>query len=255
MSQFSNAVFFCHGAPGSPQDATLLPPLPPETLLVAHDIFAAAPDALLGNALEAFDKTTAQTADGQVTLIGFSLGAMLALQLAAARAPQVKSLILISPAAPLSLGNFLPHMAGKPVFELAKNNPKLLKSLTKLQCLLTKFAPRLLRNQLFHKSGSQDRALLTNPAFRATLAAGFKNSFCTHPASYIATLQSYVTDWSADLAKVTCPVTIWHGENDRSAPSAMAQAISAALPGPATLHLIPDAEHYSTLAKVTLPPS
>jgi pimeloyl-ACP methyl ester carboxylesterase len=255
MSQFSNAVFFCHGTPGSPQDATLLPPVGPETLLITPDIFAAAPDALLGNALEAFDKTAAQTADGQVTITGFSFGAMLALQLTAARAPQVKSLILISPAASLSLGKFLPHMAGKPVFELANNNPKLLKSLTKLQCLLTKIAPRLLRNQLFHKSDSQDRALLSNPAFRAKLAAGFKNSFCTHPDSYIATLKSYVTDWSADLAKVTCPVTIWHGENDRSAPSAMAQSLSAALPSPATLHLIPDAEHYSTRAKATLPPS
>jgi pimeloyl-ACP methyl ester carboxylesterase len=226
--------------------------LAPETLLIAHDIFAAPHDSMLAATLTVFDQTAAQTTDGQVTIVGFSIGAMLALKLAAARAAHVKSLILISPAAPLSLGNFLPQIAGKPVFELAQNNPKLLRSLTKLQCLLSKFAPKLLRNQLFHKSGAPERALLTDAAFRHTLAAAFKNSFCTHPDAYIATLQSYVADWSTDLDHVTCPVTIWHGENDKWSPPAMAAALSAALPTPATLHLIPNAEHYSTLAKATL---
>ncbi|MGO4907165.1 alpha/beta hydrolase [Pseudorhodobacter sp. W20_MBD10_FR17] len=252
MPAFSNAVFFCHGAPGSPQDATVLPPMGNDTLLIAHDIFASAPETLLADALAAFDQAAAQATDGKATIIGFSIGAMLALKLAAARAANIKTLILISPAGPLSLGNFLPHMAGKPVFELAASNPKLLKSLTKLQCLLTKFAPKLLRNQLFHKSGAADRALLKDPAFRNTLAAAFKNSFCTHPAAYAACLQAFVTDWSADLGHITCPVTIWHGENDKWVPPAMAQALSAALPSPATLHLVPNTEHYSILAKITL---
>jgi pimeloyl-ACP methyl ester carboxylesterase len=252
MAKISNAVFFCHGAPGSPQDATLLPPMRQDTLLIAHDIFASPSETVLADAVTAFDQAAAQTHDGKATIIGFSVGAMLALQLAAARTPQVKTLILISPAAPLSLGNFLPHMAGKPVFELAKNNPKLLKFLTKLQCLLTNFAPKLLRNQLFHKSGAADRALLKDAAFCDTLAAGFKNCFCTHPASYAACLQAYVSDWSAALGNVTCPVTIWHGENDKWSPPAMAKAIGAALPNPATLHFVPNAEHYSTLAKTTL---
>lgn len=252
MAQHKNAVFFCHGAPGSPQDATLLPALPADTLLIAHDILAAPPQTMLAAAIEAFESAADRFAGGKITIAGFSIGAMLALKLAAARPDATSGLILISAAAPLSLGNFLPHMAGKPVFELAADHPGKLRTLTRIQCLLSRVTPKLLRNQLFHKSGSPERALLQNKAICAVLQAGFRNSFCSHPDAYIALLQSYVCDWSAEIAQVTCPVTLWHGEHDTWSPPAMARAIQAALPKPAALHIVPKAGHYSTLTSVSL---
>lgn len=53
-------------------------------------------------------------------LIGFSLGAMTATRLAVLLGERVVRVDCTSGAAPLDLGNFLSHMAGKPVFTFAK---------------------------------------------------------------------------------------------------------------------------------------
>ena len=96
-------IYFCHGVPGGPEDASLLG----IEGVAAPDLFAAAP-------LAQFDAATAGAPDGSVHLVGFSIGAMVALRLAASRPDKVGKVTLISPAAPLNLGDFLPAMAGKP---------------------------------------------------------------------------------------------------------------------------------------------
>lgn len=229
-------IYFCHGAPGGPADASLLS----IQGVVAPNLFASAP-------LAQFDVDTADELDGSVHLVGFSIGAMVALRLAASRPERVGKVTLISPAAPLALGDFLPDMAGASVFKMAIRAPAALRALTGLQGLGVKIAPDFVLNRLFAKAGEQERRLMAEPEVRRVLRAGLRNSFRDHPTAYVQAVCAYVGDWSGALPKVTCPVEIWHGEADTWAPIAMAEALVAALPCGAVLHRVQGGEHYSTL--------
>lgn len=172
-------IFFCHGAPGSKHDANFLPSFDKDLTLLAPNLFAGQTksDDPISNALAQFDKMTAAFPDGRIQVVGFSVGAMVAIEIAAARAARVGLLTLISPAAPLGLGNFLEHMAGKPVFELAIGKPKLLRALTFAQGILARFFPNFLIAQLFSKCGEVEKSLLSNSVFNNSLRAGMLNSF------------------------------------------------------------------------------
>lgn len=182
--------------------------------MIAADLFDAGTGTGLANALWDFDTQTSDFAIDKIHVVGFSIGAMIAVQIAAARPDQVGKLTLISAAAPLTLGEFLPDMAGKPVFDLARNNPRILRVLTKVQSYLARKMPRVLIGQLFKKCGPLEQKLIAAPKMRQNIETGLQNSFHTHPNHYLNTLQTYVTDWSADISGVTCPVQIWHGDQD-----------------------------------------
>lgn len=158
-------IYFCHGVPGGPEDASLLG----IEGVAAPDLFAAAP-------LAQFDAATAGAPDGSVHLIRFSIGAMVALRLAASRPDKVGKVTLISPAAPLNLGDFLPAMAGKPVFRMAKRLPSLLRFVTGLQGLVVKIAPDFMLDRLFAKAEPHERRLVSEPEVRKALRAGLRNS-------------------------------------------------------------------------------
>jgi pimeloyl-ACP methyl ester carboxylesterase len=61
----------------------------------------------------------------QVNLIGFSIGACIALRTSVLLVSQVEQLHLVSAAAPLQSGHFLPVMAGTAVFQAAAASPAL----------------------------------------------------------------------------------------------------------------------------------
>ena len=117
-------IYFCHGVPGAPSEASLLG----LENVVAPNLLAAAP-------LAQFDINAADAPDGSAHLIGFSIGAMVALQLAASRPDKVCKVTFIAPAMHLTPGGFPPDMAGKPVFRMAKRFPSFLGFVAELQCL------------------------------------------------------------------------------------------------------------------------
>jgi pimeloyl-ACP methyl ester carboxylesterase len=243
-------VFFCHGVPGCPQDGSLLDAQ--GRTVVAPNLFDVSGQAPLTALLEMFDTAVADSGQQGFHVVGFSIGAMVALRLAAARPEQVAKVTVVSPAAPLSLGDFLPDMAGAPVFKLAMKRPAVLRLLTAAQGLLARKAPGVLINQLFAKCGDQERALLEDASFVACLKAGMCNSFGQHRDGYLAYLAAYVHDWSAELAQVQAPLEIWHGDKDTWAPLAMAEALKEVLSAPCVLHVVPEGEHYSTLQAVRM---
>lgn len=236
-------IYFCHGVPGGPEDASLLG----IEGVAAPDLFAAAP-------LAQFDAATADVADGSVHLVGFSIGAMVALRLAASRPERIGKVTLISPAAPLNLGNFLPDMAGKPVFRMANRFPSILRFVTGLQGLAVKIAPDFMLDRLFAKADPHERRLVSEPEVRKALRAGLRNSIVNHPTAYVQAICAYVGDWSGALQMVTCPVEIWHGEADSWAPIAMSEALVQNLPKGAQLHRIAGAGHYGALKAARITP-
>ncbi|WP_412551631.1 alpha/beta fold hydrolase [Shimia sp. MIT910701] len=243
-------VFFCHGVPGCPQDAAFL--ATNGRVVVAPNLLACEGSAPLEHLASTFGAAVAQNGGQAFHVVGFSIGAMAALRLAAERPKQVARVTVVSPAAPLQLGEFLPDMAGAPVFKLAMKRPRVLRMLTAAQGLLARNVPGMLIKQLFAKCGVQERALLADPQFVTALTEGMRNSFVTHRAGYLAYLAAYVADWSDVLRNVQAPVEIWHGDKDTWAPLEMADAIKDLVPSSCVLHVVPNGEHYSTLKAVRL---
>jgi pimeloyl-ACP methyl ester carboxylesterase len=221
-------AIYLHGLPGGPEEMALA------------GVNLPCPDRTKGEA--AVLAALSRMRDAPLHLIGFSLGAALALRLAP-HLPVAK-LTLISPAGPLELGNFLPDMAGAPVFRAARR-PLLFRALTAIQALAFKHAPARSLETLFHSAPAADKALLT-AANQKLLLSAIRASLGPRRAGYLAEISRYVQPWAAVLPQITAPVTIWQGEADTWSPPAMAKALAAALPH-ADLRLLPGQGHYSTL--------
>lgn len=188
-----------------------------------------------------------------LTLIGFSLGAPIALAVARELGGRVAHIHLISPAAPLQLGNFLDEMAGGALFRMSRSSRTLLRVFARLESMVARSAPHFLVGRLFASAVGEDAALRCDPAFRSAMARVLREGLGRDPSGLVAEINAYVADWRQELAQVHSPVTIWQGELDNWTPPAMAQALAAALPGPVTLHLLPQCSHYSALRALNHP--
>lgn len=243
-------VFFCHGVPGGDAERQLLARANPAVEIVDLNIFEHPPKDVARVLKDAVPAS--ETAQGDIHLVGFSIGAMAALQIAARCPDKVAKVTLISPAAPLQLGDFLPDMAGQVVFELAGHKPKMLALLTGVQAAIVRAAPALLIKALFAKSTAAELDLLKDADFQSAMKRVLKRSFGEYRPSYLAYLNAYVLDWRSVLPQVRCLVDIWHGTADTWSPIAMAYALRENITTECTVHEVPDSGHYSTLLQVRL---
>lgn len=188
--------------------------------------------------------------DEPVTIAGFSLGAMSAVHIAAKRGHLVGKLILISPAAPLQLGDFLPAMAGRPVFEAAQAGELALRLFTAAQASLMALAPELAIKAMFRRSPDSEKSLLALPRFTDAVAAGLRKCLWQRQAAYRRELLAYVQPWAHVVREVRCDTEIWSGADDDWAPPAMSVAYKEQLGIRASLNVCPGLGHYSTLRAV-----
>ncbi|NVO58424.1 alpha/beta hydrolase [Rhodobacteraceae bacterium B1Z28] len=245
-------VVFCHGMPGSPSDAELLSKANPGIEAIALNLLNFDPKAIDADLCDAIDAALGETDGECVHVVGFSIGAMAAIKVAASRPNLVGRLTLISPAAPLFIGDFLPKMAGKPVFELAMKRPRILRFLTRLQSLLTRFFPETMVKVLFAKCGPAERVLLEDETFVSVMKKALSESFVQRPAAYLAFISAYVADWSETMSAVQCDVVLWHGTNDTWSPVEMSHSLKGVFGEKARINLVQGAEHYSTLVQAEL---
>jgi len=237
-------VVYLHGLPGSEQEAlaALGTASLPACVQVLDRLGAAGKDADAA-VLAAFDATGGEPC----VLVGFSLGAMWALKLAALRPERVSRIVLVSPAAPLELGNFLPSMAGRAVFETAQRGLWLLSALSAVQSLVTRWASDTLIAGMFQGSASAEIDLSQQPAFRRALLSSLRTCLAKHRPAYHRELMAYVRPWASTLGQVRCDVQILHGDADTWAPLAMARALKANLAGRVDLVVCSNQGHFSTL--------
>lgn len=232
-------VYF-HGLPGSPSELSFL-----------KERGATPPPVLHPADWQRLEKEiTKEITHADTGVIGFSMGAFAALRAAAATKNPLASLHLISPAAPLQLGDFLKDMAGAPVFKAAQKSKLRLQTLTSIQRGLNLIAPRLLLQQVFSDSPPADQALLTDESFRESCSTGFQSAFVTDRPRYIATIKDYVQPWGQLLDHIECPVFLYQGAADTWTPPAMARALAQRLGDQCTITMLEDLGHYSTLRAV-----
>lgn len=230
---------YMHGLPGSGVELDLLVERPSDLLVMDRNNYSSF--SAMSQDLERY------SAGAPLHLIGFSLGAHAALRLAAAAPDKVARLTLVSPAAPLELGRFLPDMAGSLVFRLARA-PVLFGPFATLQRMAAQRTPSTFSEKLLRSSDPADRNLFATidarDVFERNLLRGFEINFAT----YRHEIPSYVKPWSDRLSLVACPVSIWHGTEDAWAPPAMAEALRDALID-ARVNWSDGTGHYSTLVE------
>jgi pimeloyl-ACP methyl ester carboxylesterase len=234
-------TLYFHGLPGS---AAELAGFGPDVAARTAAFHVAARG---GDAMRLAGQIAGQFPDGPLHLVGFSLGAAAALRIAPHLGERVAQIDLVSPAAPLQLGDFLSGMAGAPVFRAAIAGRAPFSALTFVQAQVARIAPERMAAALMAKAKGADRTLAADPVFIASLAQSLRHSLLEQRGAYTAEIRAYVTDWRADLARVHQPVRIWQGGEDDWTPPAMAEALAAALPGRPAVTLLPGLSHFSTL--------
>lgn len=214
------------------------------------------PDRMLG-ATAGYEHALMASFDGAtkdigrtLTLIGFSLGAMAALHVAARRPDKVERILLASPAAPLQGGDFLPAMAGRVVFSAAQKGDWPLHLLGIGQRALFALNWKALRSQMLKGVSPAERDLLESSTGSEALREGLRRCLGPRHAAYRVELRTYVRPWTDVISAVTQPVDIWIGDEDRWTPPAMALSLHHQLSPRAELKRCPGLGHYSTLTRM-----
>jgi pimeloyl-ACP methyl ester carboxylesterase len=180
-------------------------------------------------------------------LVGFSLGCVAALEIAGLLGEKITSVDLVSPAAPLDLGDFLPDMAGRAIFELARDRPTLFAAVVRAQGALARFWPAQLHRLLFATARGEDLRLAREPEFRAMMKEILREAYNEGARGFRREVTSYVTQQTRALAAIKAPVELWHGADDNWSPASMTQSLNAALPRVSKMRILAGLSHYSTL--------
>jgi pimeloyl-ACP methyl ester carboxylesterase len=254
LSQFGSddgrIVIYFHGAPGAPDECRIFDVEGKNHGLtfICLDRFSV-DSSVIG---EAYYKLLAAeisrvSSGKQVDVIGFSIGAFIALQVSRYMADRVRSLHLVSAAAPLDAGNYLEAMAGKQVFKLAKAAPTLFALLSYWQKLLAWLFPKTLFNLLFASAAGEDKTLSANREFRDGITEVLKACFLGRVPGYTRDIGLYVQPWKTTLADVSVNTYIWHGAEDNWSPPQMAEYLKSAIPSCTSTKIFSGLSHYSCL--------
>ncbi len=247
-------IVYFHGQPGSPAELTLV-----GGGALAERAGLQAPDRALQDPVPGFHGRISAEAGALAAqaralhLIGFSLGAFVAMEVALRLAEQAPSLPvrldLISPAAPLALGDFLPGMAGGPLFRLARDAPAAFSAVTLLQGAVAGVVPGWLVSRLFAGATGPEAALTAMPVFRRGAAQMVGGALGQGATIYRQDILAYVAQDPARLSRLDRPVRIWQGREDHWTPPAMADALARILPDVRSLTYLDGLSHYSTLQR------
>lgn len=243
-------LFYFHGVPGAAVEAAML-----HQAALAHGIKLLVVErnltGELGSAayLQQLAQQISDRAVGQpIHLLGFSIGACLALRVAALLGERVAEIYLLSAAAPLEIpGNSVGMGAGRYTFLWAQHYPRLFRAFAWYQALLAKVSPRLLLKLLFAGAGGKDSELLSQPDTQAWLADIQRACFKHGASNYVRDVKLYVEPWATELDKVTATVSLWHGEADNWAPMAMSTYLQEHLRNANTVIRCAEQAHYSCL--------
>jgi pimeloyl-ACP methyl ester carboxylesterase len=243
-------VIYFHGAPGAPEECSIFEQHAKDCglTIICFDRFAVSP-SITGEAYyQILAEEIEKVADGRkVDVIGFSIGAFIALQTCRHLRNEVENLHLISAAAPLKAGDYLVAMAGKQVFKLARSLPGLFVVLSYWQGIMALFFPNALFRLLFASAKGEDKALVANREFHTNITGVLKSCFAGRTRGYARDILAYVHPWEDTLSAIIVNTHIWHGADDNWSPRIMADYLGAAIPNCTTPKIFSGLSHYSCL--------
>ncbi|MGZ8236996.1 MAG: alpha/beta fold hydrolase, partial [Methylobacter sp.] len=243
-------VVYFHGTPGAPEECAVFDQYGKEHNLtfISYERFSIDP------ALESVayyqrlaDEIIDKAAGKSVDLIGFSMGGFIALQVCRLMGSDVRSLHLVSAAAPLDAGNFIDRTAGKSVFRLAQKHPFPFHMLVRLQGLIASVRPGLVFRMMFANAVGEDRVLAAGDEFQTDISGILKLCFTRYGAGYARDIRAYVQPWKDTLSGIGVDTHIWHGAEDSWSPAAMADYLASAIPGCGSTEIFSGLSHYSCL--------
>jgi len=243
-------VIYFHGAPGAPEECRIfdLEGKNHGLTFICFDRFSV-DSSITGEAYyELLAKEISKKAAGKtVDFVGFSIGTFIALQTYRYMPNGVRSLHLVSAAAPLEAGDFLDAMAGKQVFQLARTFPALFILLSYWQGLLARLFPDALFRLLFASAAGGDKALIADREFQSSITKVLRSCFIGRVQGYVRDIGAYVHPWKNTLTDVSVNTHIWHGAEDNWSPPLMADYLKSAIPGCTSSKVFSGLSHYSCL--------
>tara|TARA_B100000446_G_scaffold33158_1_gene28620 strand:- start:1714 stop:2568 length:855 start_codon:yes stop_codon:yes gene_type:complete len=250
-------VVYFHGAPGGPAECELFHAhaIEHNLRIVCFDRFDVERALHQGDYYQRLadcirDVRGCGEVDGKsesyVDLIGFSIGAQVAIEVASILGEAVRQLHLVSAPAPLCQGDYLDDMVGGMVFKMALQRPLLFTALTMFQKLVAFFAPQQLFAILFASANGDDVELSQQREFKQFVTPLLRSCFLQRTSGYIRDVRHYVS-WGGNPMSSTQQVMLWHGTEDNWSPYSMVEGLSRSLSGDVSVHSMQGASHYSCL--------
>jgi pimeloyl-ACP methyl ester carboxylesterase len=243
-------VIYFHGAPGAPEECRIFEREGKKSglIFICFDRFSIDSSITGESYYRLLAGEISKLAAGKpVDVIGFSIGAFVALQTCRYLPRGVRNLHLVSSAAPLEAGDYLEVMAGKQVFKLARTFPVLFILLSYWQGVIALLFPNALFRMLFASAAAEDKALTADREFRSGITRVLRSCFMGRVRGYARDIGAYVRPWDATLSANTVNTHIWHGAEDNWSPVAMAGYLESAIPGCTPAKIYGGQSHYSCL--------
>jgi pimeloyl-ACP methyl ester carboxylesterase len=245
----STPVLYLHGVPGAAVEAQLIASAAAARNIELWAVNRAhlAPETTSAAIVDRLANAVLELGCGQrLPILGFSIGAALALRVASRLGADAGPLFLLSAAGPLDRpGAFDGMGAGARVFRSAQRNGAGFRLTVAGQAFLAAHAPGLLARLLFAGADASDRSFAGTAEGQAALKRILAGAWADGGRSYRRDLAAYVEPWSHELCRITSRVELWHGAGDTWAPPDMARGLAQDLPD-ARLHKAAGG-HYTTL--------
>ncbi|MCW2879006.1 MAG: Tropinesterase [Sphaerisporangium sp.] len=100
---------------------------------------------------------------------------------------------------------------------------------------------------LYAELPEDDRRMVSNPGVRAMLVANYAEALRHSEDGWIDDAIAFCSPWGFDLAAITAPTLLWHGEKDRFSPVGHSRWLATRI-RTATMRVEPGAAHFGALA-------
>ena len=245
-----NLVIYFHGSPGSIEECSVFETHAEKNKLriVCYDRFSIDASLKEKDYYQTIANAIKTEANGHTfDIIGFSIGCHVAIKISLLLGDQIKSMHLVSSAAPLESGNYLNDMAGGTVFKLAMNYPIIFSALSYWQSFLAKVSPKLIYSILFNSAKGKDSKLSKDSDFIEYIKPILTNAYALQLKGYLRDITQYIKPWQSDLALCSSRVYLWHGTDDNWSPMSMAELLEKELRNASPINEQEGASHYSCL--------
>lgn len=250
-------VFYFHGCPGSRFEARIV-----ACIAERLNIRLLAPDRPgLGASSFHADRTICswntdigqiadQFAVGHFAVMGVSGGGPYALSCAAGLPERVSRVALVGAVSPVVRAELVADMPAiqRAALTASLRTPRLARVAVDVVARMIRKHPKLLFAQLLARTGSADRALLSDAHYSALMLSSTVEALRQGGQGVAHELKLLARPWDIDLPKILRPVSIWQGLADTIVPAAMAGYLASVLVN-SELHCLPEEGHLSWIVR------